>query len=103
MVKSNLKEEETLAEEIRKFSYLYDKNNQRCKEKDREKMHGMKWRISSTAKKVRNLNYEAVLCWKGGLLKTCSQKYYNGFIWKNVSGGDYLSTKIAIARKDRFN
>ena len=37
MVKSNLKEEERLTEEIRKFPCLYDKSNEGYKEKDREK------------------------------------------------------------------
>ena len=37
MVKSNLKEEERLAEEIRKFPCLYDKSNEGYKEKDRKK------------------------------------------------------------------
>ena len=37
MVKSNLKEEERLVEEIPKFSYLYDKSNKGYKEKDWEK------------------------------------------------------------------
>ena len=37
MVKSNLKEEKRLAEEMRKFSCLYDKSNEDYKEKDSEK------------------------------------------------------------------
>ena len=37
MVKSNLKEEERLAEQIRKFPYLYDKGNEGYKGKHREK------------------------------------------------------------------
>ena len=37
MVKSNLKEEERLAEEIPKLPCLYDKSNDGYKEKDREK------------------------------------------------------------------
>ena len=56
MVKSNLKEEERLAEEIRKFPCLYDKSNEGYKEKDREKnawRHGVKSRIPSATKKVR--------------------------------------------------
>ena len=37
MVKSNLKEEERLAEEIRKFPCLYGKSHKEYKEKDRGK------------------------------------------------------------------
>ena len=37
MVKSNLKEEERLAKEIRKFPCLYDKSNKVYKENDRKK------------------------------------------------------------------
>ena len=42
MVKSNLKEEERIPEEIWKFPCLYDKSNEGYKEKDRKKTHGMK-------------------------------------------------------------
>ena len=37
MVKSNLKEEERLVEEIRQFPCLYYKGNERYKEKDSKK------------------------------------------------------------------
>ena len=53
MVKSNLKEEERLAEEIRKFPCLYDKSNEGYEEKDRKKTHGVKSKIPSATKKVR--------------------------------------------------
>ena len=53
MVKSNLKEEERLAEEIRTFPCLYDKSNESYKEKYRKKMHGVKSKIPSATKKVR--------------------------------------------------
>ena len=52
MVKSNLKEEKRLAEKIRKFPYLYDKSDEGYKEKDREKTHGMKWKMLLATKKV---------------------------------------------------
>ena len=52
MVKSNLKEEKRIAEEIRKFPCLYDKSNEGHKEKDREKTHGVKSKIPSVTKKV---------------------------------------------------
>ena len=41
-----------------------------------------------------------MLCKKGALLKTYSEKFYNGSVWKNVSDGDYLSIKMAVTRKD---
>ena len=53
MVKSNLKEEERLAEEIRKFSCLYDKSNEDYKEKDYKKTHGVMSKIPWATKKVR--------------------------------------------------
>ena len=55
MVKSNLKEEERVAEEIQRFPCLYDKNNGGYKEKNRKKKktHGMKSKIPSATKKVR--------------------------------------------------
>ena len=62
MVKSNLKEEERLAEEIRKFPCLYDKGNEGYKGKDREKTYDVKWRMPSATKKVRNLNCKVKLC-----------------------------------------
>ena len=42
MVKSNLKEEERLSEEIQKFNCIYDKGDERYKEKHRKKKHGVK-------------------------------------------------------------
>ena len=56
MVKSNLKEEERLPKEIRKFPCLYDKGNEGYKEKDRNK-NG--WREVENA-----LGYEEVLEFK---------------------------------------
>ena len=43
MVKSYLKEEERIAEKIRKFPYLYHKGNKGYKEKDRKKTQNA-WR-----------------------------------------------------------
>ena len=51
MTKSNLKEEEKLAEEIQKFPCLYDKSSG-YKEKIGKKMHGVKSKIPSATKKV---------------------------------------------------
>ena len=53
MVKSNLKEEERLAEEIRKFPCLHDKSNEGYKEKDREKKRVVESKIPWATKKVR--------------------------------------------------
>ena len=81
MVKSNLKEEGRLAEEIRKFPCLYDRSNEGYKEKVRKK--------NAWCEVENTLDYEegtcwiiskAVLCWKGALLKACSEKFYNGSI-----------------------
>ena len=89
---------------MRKFSCLYDKSNEDYKEKDSEKNA---WR------EVENtLGYEegtcwiinkAVLCWKGALLKTCSDKFCDGSIYKKVCDWDYLSIKMAITRKDAIH
>ena len=62
MVKLNLTEEKRLAEQIRKFSCLFEKGNEGYKEKDKKKTHGVKWRMPSVTKKVRNLNDKVKLC-----------------------------------------
>ena len=45
MVKSYLKEEERIAEKIRKFPCLYYKGNKGYKEKDRKKTHDVKFSL----------------------------------------------------------
>ena len=45
MVKSYLKKEGRIAEETRKFPRLYDKGNEGYEEKDREKMHGVRFSL----------------------------------------------------------
>ena len=53
MVKSNLKEEERLAEEIRKFPAFMTKATKVIKKKIGKKTHGVKSKIRSAKKKVR--------------------------------------------------
>ena len=45
MVKSYFKQEERIAEKVRKFPCLYHKANEGYKEMDRKKRHGMKFSL----------------------------------------------------------
>ena len=65
MVKSYSKEEEKSAEKIRKSPCLYDKANERCKEKDRKKMHGVKFSLLNEIPNIHIL-FENVLFVKFG-------------------------------------
>ena len=45
MIKLNLKDKERIAEEIQKFPFFYDKDNEGYKKNDRKKSHGVKFSL----------------------------------------------------------
>ena len=59
--KSNWKEEERLAEEIRKSPCLYDICNKGYKKQNRKKIHRLVWRMPSTTMKIHKLHYIGTL------------------------------------------
>ena len=57
--KSNLEEEDWVAEKVTKFPCLYDKGNNGYKKRIGKKTNGLPRRMASSLKKVHNLNYIA--------------------------------------------
>ena len=65
MVKSYLKEEESIAEKIQKFPCLCHKGNEGYKEKDRKKTHGVKFSLLNEIPNIHIL-FENVIFVKFG-------------------------------------
>ena len=65
MVKSYLKEEERIAEKIRKFPCLYGKDSKGYKEKDWEKTYGVKFSLLNEIPNI-HISFENVLMKFGG-------------------------------------
>ena len=66
MVKLYLKEEERIAEKIRKFPCLYHQGKEGYKEKDRKKMHGVKFSLLNEIPNIHILFKNVIFAKFGG-------------------------------------